>query len=311
MTNQKEILIVEDLGIPHKNFENLSKEKQVDYKLIWEKSAANFSKVEIIINVKKTLDQDFLQQFPNLKLIAVAFTGYDSVDLKYCKENNISVYNVPAYSTNAVTELAIGLAIALLREIPKSNEIIRSEKWNLKPGLELFGKTIGILGTGKIGINTARVFKALGCELIGFSRTERQEFKDLGGKYISDKLEFFGKADIISVHLPANEKTKNTVGKEELKAMKKTAFIINTARGAIIDEKALIQSLENNEIAGAGIDVFEKEPISAANKLLKLNNTVLTPHIAYKTEEALQRRAEVTIKNILDFTNHIEENKVN
>jgi len=197
-----------------------------------------------------------------------------------------------------------------LREIPKSDKIIRSGKWNLKPGFELFEKTIGILGTGKIGINTAKVFKALGCNLIGFSRTEKQEFKDLGGKYFSDKLDFFAQADLISVHLPANEKTKHTVGKQELKAMKETAFIINTARGAIIDEKALIQSLENKEIAGAGIDVFEKEPIAIENKLLKLDNVVLTPHIAYKTEEALQRRAEVTVKNIIDFLEDKDTNKV-
>src|SRR5690625_3023510 len=244
-------------------------------------------------------------------MIAVAFTGYDSVDLEYCKTHNIAVYNVPAYATSSVTELVIGLVISLLREIPKSNEIIRSGKWKLKPGLELSGKTVGILGTGTIGINTAKIFKALGCSLIGWSRTEQEEFKDLGGEYISDKQAFFGEADIVSIHLPYNEATENIVGAAELKAMKKTGFLINTARGPIVDEPALIEALQNKEIAGAGLDVFVQEPIDPDNELLNLKNVVLTPHVAYKTEEALKRRAATTVDNIVDFSKGKKGNSVN
>lgn len=311
MTDNKQLLILEVLGIPKTDFHDLTENANLSYNLIWEEAKANPEQVEVLVNVKKEIDKSLLEKYPNVKLIAVAFTGYDSVDLEYCKTKNIAVYNVPAYATNSVTELAVGLVIALLREIPESNEIIRSGKWKLSPGLELFGKTVGILGTGTIGINTAKVFKALGCKLIGWSRTEQEEFKDLGGEYISDKQKFFAKADIVSIHLPHNDKTENTVGAAELKAMKKTGFLINTARGPIVEEDALIEALQNNEIAGAGLDVFVEEPIDSDNRLLDLKNVVLTPHVAYKTEEALKRRAATTVDNIVDFSKGEKGNRVN
>ena len=166
------------------------------------------------------------------------------------------------------------------------------------------------MGTGEIGVATARIFKAFGCEVIGWSRSENEAFKALGGKYISDKQAFFATADIVSVHLPLNKHTKGIIGREELAAMKKTAVLVNTARGAIVNEAELIVALEQKEIAGAGLDVFEKEPIDTNNRLLKLDNVVLTPHVAYKTEEALNRRMEVTVKNIADFRNGKKDNRV-
>src|SRR5699024_9908505 len=133
---------------------------------------------------------------------------YDSVDLDECEKRKIAVYNVPAYSTASVTELSIGLAVGLLREIPKADALVRNGEWEMKPGLELAGRKIGIFGTGKIGLNTAKVFKALGGELVGCSRTEKKEFIEMGGTYIGDKQEFFSAVDIVSVHVPLNEKTK-------------------------------------------------------------------------------------------------------
>ena len=230
--------------------------------------------------------------------------------MEYCKKHGIAIYNVPKYSTNSVVELAIGLTIAVLREITYGNKIIRNEKWSFKPGIELFGKTVGIMGTGEIGVATARIFKALGCEVIGWSRSENEAFKALGGTYISDKQQFFATADIVSVHLPLNKDTEGIIDKKELKAMKKTAILVNTARGGVINEAELIEALEQKEIAGAGLDVFEKEPIDSNNRLLKLDNVVLTPHVAYKTEEALNRRMEVTVKNIADFRDGKKDNRV-
>lgn len=311
MTQEKQLLILEDIGVHSSEFEKKLREAGLDYQPVWEEEKSDPERVEIIVHVKKELMAKNLRKYPRLKLIAVAFTGFDSVDLEYCREHDIAVYNVPAYSTHSVTELTIGLAIALFREIPKSNRIIREGKWKIKPGLEIFGKKVGIMGTGKIGINTARVFKALGCELLGWSRTEKDEFKALGGTYIHDKKEFFSQCDIVSIHLPFNQHTHQAVGKEELSAMKPTAYLINTARGSIVDEKALIEVLTNNKIAGAGLDVFEEEPIQQNNPLLALENVILTPHIAFKTEEALVRRAETTIQNIRDFTDDIKGNRVN
>ena len=310
MSQQKQILIIDDLLTPKQNFENSAEKANLDYEIVWDEKAATPHKVEVIVTVLKKLGKEYLQQFPNLKMIAVAFTGYDSVDMEYCKEHGIAVYNVPKYSTNSVVELAIGLTIAVLREITYGNEIIRNEKWSFKPGIELFGKTVGIMGTGEIGVATAKLFKAFGCEVIGWSRSENEAFKTLGAKYIADKQEFFAAADIVSVHLPLNKNTKGIIGKKELAAMKKTAVLVNTARGAIVNEAELIVALEQKEIAGAGLDVFEKEPIDSNNRLLKLDNVVLMPHVAYKTEEALNRRMEVTVKNIADFRNGKKDNRV-
>ncbi len=306
----KQLLLLEDLGIPKNEFEKLVASAAWPYELIWESEDALAEQVEVLITIKKTVDQSVLNQYPNLKMVAVAFTGFDHVDLSACRQKNIAVYNVPDYSTYSVAELAIGHTIALLRAIPTAHHHIQAKKWQLQPGLELAGKTVGILGTGKIGLATAHIFKAFGCKLIGWSRSEKEEFIALGGEYISEKSDFFARADVISVHLPLNDKTTGIVGKNEFWAMKKTAFLINTARGPIVDESALINALKNKEIAGAGLDVFAQEPLAPDNELRVLDNTILTPHIAYKTAEALRRRAQVTVQNITSFLQKNPTNRV-
>lgn len=306
---RKQILIIEDLGIPEAVFNKRVAEMRLDYDSV--RDNPDPKAVEVIISVKKRIDSEMLKRFPNLKMIGVAFTGYDSVDLDACREMGVAVYNVPAYSTHSVAELAVGLTISLLRDIPQGNQQIRHNQWNMPAGNELYGKTVGILGTGKIGLASANLFKAFGCKLLGWSRTEKEEFKALGGEYIWDKQQLFAKADIISVHVPYNAHTAGLVGVPELKSMKKTAFLVNTARGPIVDEDALLNTLKNKEIAGAALDVFSIEPIPADHPFLALDNVILTPHIAFKTEEALERRAEVTLQNIQDFLTGTQGNRVN
>jgi len=300
MNNQKEILILEDLGIPSINFEEIVSESGLTFTFV--KDNCISANVEGIITVKTKVNQQLIEKYPNLKFIAVAFTGYDCVDLDFCNQKNILVFNVPAYSTNSVAELAVGLAISLLREIPKATNIVQSGKWDLKPGLELSGKKIGILGTGEIGITTAKYFKTFGCEIIGWSKSERVEFKKYG-TYTNDLIELFSSVDIISIHTPLNEKTKGMIADKELSSMKPTSYIINAARGPIIDKNALYKILTEEKIAGAAIDVFDQEPLEANSPFLDLSNIILTPHIAYKTEEALNRRAQITIDNIVQFIN--------
>ena len=308
MNNKKQILVLEDLGIPQINFEKLTTDAKLPFDIIWnDKESSN---VEGIITVKTKVDQQLIEKHPNLKFIAVAFTGYDCVDLDVCQQKNISVFNVPSYSTKSVAELAVGLAISLLREIPKATTIVQSGKWNLKPGFELSEKKIGILGTGEIGITTAKYFKTFGCEIIGWSRSEREEFKKYG-TYTNDLTEFFSSVDIVSIHLPLNEKTKGIVGEKELSSMKSTAYIINAARGPIIDKNVLYEILKEEKIAGAAIDVFDQEPLESTSPFLQLSNIILTPHIAYKTVEALNRRAQITIDNIVHFVKGVSINKVN
>jgi len=298
MSNQKQILILEDLGIPLVDFQKITSQSELNFDFISDNHIS--ANVEGIITIKTTVDKQLIEKYPNLKFIAVAFTGYDCVDLSICKQKNISVFNVPAYSTNSVAELAVGLAISLLREIPTAINIVQSGKWNLKPGLELSGKKIGILGTGEIGTTTAKYFKTFGCEIVGWSRSEREEFKKYGA-YTNDLIEFFSSVDIVSVHLPLNILTKSMIGEKELSSMKSSAYIINVARGPIIDKNALYNILNEEKIAGAAIDVFDQEPLEATSPFLQLSNIILTPHIAYKTEEALIRRAKITIGNIVHF----------
>lgn len=215
MSQQKQILIIDDLLTPQQDFENSVKQSNLNYEIIWNVGDAMSNKVEVIVTVMKKLGKDFLEHFPNLKIIAVAFTGYDSVDMEYCRNHDIAVYNVPKYSTNSVVELSIGLTIAVLREITNGNNVIHNNGWNLNPGIELFGKAVGIMGTGEIGVATANIFKAFGCELIGWSRSENDAFKALGGRYISNKEDFFAAADIVSVHLPLNKDTKGMIAEKE------------------------------------------------------------------------------------------------
>lgn len=311
MAEKKQLLIIEDLGTSKEDVQQLVAQAELPYELIWNQNSARADSVEALVTVKKTIGKDLLNKYPKLKVIAVAFTGFDSVDIEVANKKGIAVYNVPAYSTNSVSELAIALTISLLRKIPEVQSALHNDDWAVPPGLELAGRTVGVLGTGTIGLTVAKVFKALNCKLIGWSRTQKDEFKQLGGRYIADKKEFFTQADIVSVHLPHNKETEGIVGADELSAMKKSAYIVNTARGPIIDEKALINSLKEGAIAGAGIDVFAQEPINRDNELLDLDNVVLTPHIAFKTEEALERRAKVTVRNLNDFLNGVKTNQVN
>lgn len=305
---KKEILILEKLGIPDTEVEKMA--KNLNYDLVWNPDKATANAVEVIITIKKEVDREIVERYSNLKMIAVAFTGYDAVDMVVCRKKNIAVYNVPAYATNSVAELAVGLSISLLREIPKADQFVKNKTWDLKPGMDLADKTIGIIGTGTIGIATAKLFKAFGCHLIGWSKSVKDGFKNLGGTYVDDIKHVFSQADIISVHLPLNPHTRGLIGQDELSVMKKSAFIINTARGPILNESDLIKILKDKKIAGAALDVFDTEPIQPDNELVHLKNVILTPHIAYKTEEALQRRAQVTLDNIKDFKEEKKGNRV-
>lgn len=298
-----QILVLQDLGISSSKLTDLFVSLNIKYQIIHGLSDVNLidENVQIIITIKEKVDEDLLKNFPNTQLIAVAFTGFDVVDVEFCNKHQITVCNVPSYATDAVAELTIGLAISLLRDIPKTNHLIKNNGWNFTPGHELKGKKVGIVGTGSIGTRVAELFNVFGCEIVGWSRSHNPDFLKLGGIYIDDLNEFCSKVDIVTIHTPLNKSTKNLIDMEQLKLMKPSAFLINTARGPIVNQEALVFALHNKTIAGAAIDVFEIEPISSNNLLLPIENCILTPHIAYKTQEALQRRALITVENIKHF----------
>jgi len=311
MGERKELsaVITQGLGVPVKVVETMAKERGI--KLHWQLDSADPQPVNptALIMVNKKTSGEFLSKLKP-KMVAVAFTGYDAVDMAACKKDKIAVYNVPAYSTDSVAELAIGLALAVYREIPIADSSVRSGKWVISSGgTELKGKTVGILGTGSIGIATAKLFKAFGCELIGWSRSERKEFKDIGGKYVKTKEDLFANADIVSLHIPNNKHTAGCIGKEQLSQLKPSAVLINVGRGGLVKQDVLVQMLNEKKFR-AGLDVFVQEPIDVQDPILKAPNCVLTPHVAYKTTEALARRVTVTLDNIVSFAKGSDANRV-
>ncbi len=300
MNKNKKVLILQDLGIPQEEFNKIVLNLQIPFEFITTENI-DPENTEGIITIKTKVDEELLNKLPNVKFIAVAFTGYDCVDLDAAKKRSIKVMNVPDYATECTAELALGLAISLLREIPKANQVTKSSGWELKPGIELFEKTIGIIGTGKIGRRVAKLFTAFNCKIIGWSRSEKDEFKKIGGIYKQNIEDVFKEADIISIHLPLNDSTKGIIDSKLFSQMKKSSYFINVARGPIVNADDLAQALIDRKIAGAGVDVYDEEPILQTNPLLKTPNTILTPHIAYKTEESLIRRADVSLQNIKNF----------
>ena len=253
--------------------------------------------VVIISNIK--LSAEVLKSSTNLKMLSVAFTGLDHIDLDYCKENNIKVCNSSGYATVGVAELTIGLMIDVYRHITLLNQDTRNGKTrNNFLGRQLRGKTVGIIGTGAIGLETAILLKAMGCNIIAWNRTEREEAKKLNIKYVSLQ-DLMKQSDIISLHVPLNKETYHLINKDLLSLCKKDAILINTARGNVVDMEALAESLRKGLLAGAGIDVFETEPPLAKNHpLINAPNCILTPHIAYATREAFDERIEIVMNNI-------------
>lgn len=314
------IVIIEPLGItPEKLAEATAAVKARGHEIIAydtkeedpEKLAERGKDADIIIIANQPFRKNVIEKCENLKLLSVAFTGVDHVDVDYCKERGIRVCNAAGYSTNAVAELAFGLAISVLRNIPACDAVCRKE--GTKAGLvggELFGKTFGIVGTGAIGGKVAKIAQAFGCKVIAYSRTVKPEMQGLGITYMSLE-EVLKESDIVSLHVPLNEKTKGLIGEKEIALMKKNAILLNTARGPVVDSDALAKALNEEKIAGAGIDVFEMEPpVPADHPLLHSKHTVVTPHVAFASHEALFTRAQIVAENILKWEDGAPQNVI-
>lgn len=259
---------------------------------------------EVVIVSNIPLRKEVLQECKDLKFLNVAFTGLDHIDQDYCKENNILIRNASGYATTAVAELAVGLMLDVYRKITEFDLATRKlGTRNNILGRELRGKTVALIGTGAIGLATAKILKAFGCKLIAYSRSERKEALELGIEYLSLE-EAVKQADIISLHTPLTNETKNLISKEIIDLCKPSAIIINTARGGVIDNLALANALNEGRVAGAGIDVYEKEPpLEENHPLLSAKNTVLLPHVAYATRESFDIRIDIILNNLKEYIN--------
>lgn len=301
------IVILESLSINKEELKKVSKslidkghelviyEDKVDN----EELKGRVKDADVLVIANMPLEAEVINAAEKLKFIAVAFTGVDHVDLDACKEKGIKVSNAAGYSTNSVAELAFGLMISLLRNIVILDDIVR--EGGTKSGyaqLDLMGRTLGVLGTGEIGSSVAEIGLAFGCNVIAYNRSQNMDLINKGVKYLPLE-EVLKESDIVTIHMPLTNDTKSLIDKKSLELMKPTAFLINTARGPIVDNNALAQALEEGLIAGAGIDVFDMEPpIPLDYPLLEAPNTILIPHIGFATEEAMVRRAEITFRNI-------------
>lgn len=266
---------------------------------------------EVIIVANMPLSAGVIAAAEYLKFISVAFTGFDHIDLEQCKKQGVKVSNAGGYSTRSVAEISFGLMISVLRSMVPLEAIAR--EGGTKDGYrqsDLFGKTLGVLGTGAIGAAVAELGLAFGCDVVAYNRSEKPELVEKGVKYMP--LEDVLKAsDIVTVHVPLTPDTKHLINADNLKLMKPTSVIINTAVGPIVDSDALAQALRDGVIAGAGIDRPDVEPpIPADYPLFDAPNTVIMPHIGYATDEALERRADITFNNIAQWENGAQENIV-
>ena len=252
------------------------------------------------------INKEVIQSAKNLKVISTFSVGYDHIDTKFAKEKKIRVGYTPDVLTNATADMAFALMIDSLRRISEGDRIIRKQKWNQiygaydYVGLDLQGKTLGIIGLGRIGKTFAKRAKAFDMKIIYHNRKQISKIdeKKLGVKYTTfNKL--ITQSDIISIHVPHTDETNQMFNMKIFRKMKKTSFLINTSRGKVVNEKDLVVALKQKIIGGAGLDVFETEPISKNHQFLKLENVVLAPHVGSSTKETRTKMAKITVKNLI------------
>ena len=271
------------------------------------------SDIAILNKVKMTAK--VIASLPSLKLICVTATGYDNIDLAACKEKGIAVCNVKGYSTHSVAQVTITLALALMTHLIEYRDCVKNGDYT-KSGVqnrltpifhELYGKTFGIVGLGNIGKQVARVAKAFGCKVLCFKRTPDPDFNCV------DLETLLKQSDIVALHLPLSDKTKNLIGEKELRLMKKSAILINAARGAVADEAAVADAIKSGIIGGFATDVYSVEPMEENSPLQEIkdfNNVILTPHMAWGAYESRVRCIEEIAENITAFLKSEQRNRV-
>jgi phosphoglycerate dehydrogenase-like enzyme len=256
---------------------------------------------DVLVLSNRPLSGNVIIGCPKLKLICVAFTGIDHVDQETCKNRGIVIHNAAGYAVHAVSELAIGLMIALLRRIIPADAKTRTGGTNGESaGQELFGKTLGVVGCGHIGLQVARLANAFGCHVLGFD-PHVVKVGDVSMEQV-ELDELLSRSDIVTLHLPLMPETRGFIGEAQLAKLKPSAILINTARGPIVEQAALVEALTQKRLAGAGLDVFDLEPPLPANHpILTAPNTVLMPHIGFETVEAMAAKANIALGHLEDF----------
>lgn len=283
--------------------------------------------------IYSALDRRRLERFERLRLIATRSTGFDHIDVDYCRERGIQVSNVPTYGENTVAEHVFAVLLAISHHLVEAVDRTRRGDFSQVglQGFDLRGKTLGIVGTGNIGRHTAMIANGFGMTVVAFDvKPDEAAARDIGFRY-AELDEVLGQSDVVSLHVPGNEKTRHLISWNEFEAMKDGAILVNTSRGGVVDIRALLNALSSGKIAAAGLDVLPEEPVireeaellrSAFNRehdletlladhiLLRLRNVIITPHSAFNTREAVQRILDTTRQNIEAFLAGEPQNRV-
>jgi len=265
---------------------------------------------EIVIVGWSHLTEEIINSAPKLRMIAIWATTCHYADMNAARKRGIVVTHVPGYATEAVAEHTFALLLASIRRIVPADKHVREGKFDWRPfgGSELAGKTLGLIGTGAIGFRVGEIAKAFKMRLLGYDIIHNMNrAEEMGLKFV-DLHTLLQESDVVSVHLTLTKETAGLIGKREIEMMKRGAVLVNTAQGKVVNESGLVMALESGHLAYAGLDVFAEEPIGTGNTLLKLQNTVLSPHIGFQTAEAVSRCTDFCIDNVEKFIDGHPEN---
>lgn len=273
-------------------------------KLILEKVA----KVDALATLlSDKIDAEVFDAAPNLKIVSQLAVGFDNIDVKEATKRGIYVTNTPGILTNTTADYAWALLMAAARRVAEADKYVRDKKWKvgwhpaMLQGRDIFGATLGIIGLGRIGAAIAKRAKGFNMKILYYDVVRRPEVEEKLGIMFRELMAILKESDFITINVPLLKSTHHLINEERLKQMKKTAILINNARGPVIDEKALYKALKEGWIAGAGLDVFEQEPTPATNPLLTLDNIVVAPHISSSSFETRSKMAEMVAENLVSF----------
>ena len=273
---------------------------------------------EVVFTNKAPITREVIDACPSIRFISVLATGYNCVDYVYAKEKGIPVTNIPAYGTDSVGQFAIALLLEICHHIGHHSDTVHAGKWTNSPDfcywdyplIELAGKTMGIIGFGRIGQVVGRVAKALGMRVLAFSRSESESGKAIADAYV-DLDTLLAESDVVSLHCPLFPETEGIINRDTIAKMKDGAILINNSRGQLVVEQDLADALNSGKLAAAGLDVVSVEPIRADNPLLSAKNCIITPHISWAAKEARERIMQMAEKNLQAYLDGAPINVVN
>ncbi|GJN65169.1 D-2-hydroxyacid dehydrogenase [Faecalibacterium gallinarum] len=284
----------------------------------YDQIAQRIGDADFVLLNKCRMDETTLSQCPNLKWVGIIATGTDNLDLEACRRHGVQVANVPGYSTYSVAQMTFSLLLAVCQCAERQNRVVQDGYWQLNvpaeyrilPQVELCGKTFGIFGYGSIGRQAGRIAKAFGMRVLACTRTVRPEYAADGVEFV-DFDTLLKESDVLSLHTPATPATRGVISAAALEKIKPGCILVNTARGALVDEAAVAEALKNGRLGFYAADAFAVEPLPADSPLRGLPNALLTPHIAWTTKEALQKLMDITTQNLRSFLAGAGENIVN